>query len=164
MNEQVMKDRTKAFAIRVVRLVESLPRTRAADVIGRQVLRSATSVGANYRAARRAKSTADFISKLGTVEEESDESAYWLELLAESELVKRSRLTLLMKECNEIWQRSKRRSETGADRLFTSDIRHPTSDISGRTAGTSGSGRTGPDSPSSRRGSCPPAPGCTPPL
>ena len=84
-----MKNRTKQFALRVIRVVQSLPeRNRAADVIGGQLLRAGTSVGASYRAACRAKSTADFIRKLGTVEEEADGSLYWMELLIESGLVK----------------------------------------------------------------------------
>jgi four helix bundle protein len=94
--------RTKTFAIRVIRVVEALPRGRAAEVIGRQLLRAGTSVGANYRAARRAKSNADFISKMGTVEEEADETAYWLELLVESGLITAARLEPLMTECNEL--------------------------------------------------------------
>ncbi len=102
MNEQQMKDRTKAFGLRIIRLSTVLPRTPAGDVIVRQLLRSATSVGANYRASRRAKSTADFINKLGTVEEEADESAYWLEVLAESGLVKPERLRDLLKESDEL--------------------------------------------------------------
>ncbi len=102
MNEDEMKARTKAFALRVIRLTEALPRTRTAEVIGRQLLRSATSVGANYRAARRAKSTADFIHKLGTVEEEADESGYWLEMLAESGVMKPARLAPLLKESDEL--------------------------------------------------------------
>lgn len=97
-----MKDRTKQFALRVIKLVDALPRRRSADVIGRQVLRSATSVGANYRAARRARSTAEFQAKLGIVEEESDESAYWLELIAESGLMKGSKVAPLLAEANEI--------------------------------------------------------------
>ena len=102
MNQQEMKDRTKAFALRVTRLVQSLPRTREAEILGRQLFRSATSVGANYRAVCRAKSRADFISKLGTVEEEADESAYWLELLGDAGIVKRSLLSSLSKECDEV--------------------------------------------------------------
>ncbi|MBI3764615.1 MAG: four helix bundle protein, partial [Chloroflexi bacterium] len=74
MDKDEMKRRTKQFALRVIRLVESLPNGRTAEVIGRQLLRSGTSVGANYRAACRAKSTADFVAKMGTVEEEADES------------------------------------------------------------------------------------------
>lgn len=102
MDEIEMKARTKSFALRVIRLIEALPKTRTADVPGKQFLRSATSIGANYRASRRAKSTADFISKLGAVEEEADESGYWLELLAEAGVIKSARLSGLIKECDEI--------------------------------------------------------------
>jgi four helix bundle protein len=102
MNEQEFKDRTKQAALRIVRLVEALPENKTAWTIGGQLLRSGTSVGANYRAACRAKSTADIISKLGTVEEEADESLYWLELLVEAGLVPESRLRPLMQEMNEI--------------------------------------------------------------
>ena len=102
MDKEELKRRTKQFALRVVRFVEALPRGRTADVLGRQLLRSGTSVGANYRAACRAKSTADFIAKMGIVEEESDESVYWMELLVEAGIVKADRLESLMKEGNEI--------------------------------------------------------------
>ena len=102
MNSDELKARTKQFTLRVIRLVESLPRGRTADVIGRQLLRSGTSVGANYRAACRAKSTADFISKMGTVEEESDESLYWMELLIEAKIVESDKLESLMKEADEL--------------------------------------------------------------
>ena len=102
MTQEEMKARTKKFALRVIRLVESLPNTKTANVIGNQLLRSGTSVGANYRAACRAKSTADFISKLSIVEEENDESIYWMELLIESETVKENLLRNLMKEADEI--------------------------------------------------------------
>jgi four helix bundle protein len=94
--------RTKAFAVRVVRLVDQVPRSRSSDVIGKQLLSCATSVGANYRAARRARSTAEFCAKLGIVEEEADESVYWLELLIESGLVQQERLQNLLQEANEI--------------------------------------------------------------
>lgn len=97
-----MKHRTKQFALRSVRLVEALPRERTADVLGRQLLRSGTSVGANYRAACRAKSTADFIAKMGIVEEETDESLFWMELLIEAGIVKAEMLEPLMKEGNEL--------------------------------------------------------------
>ena len=76
MQPEDLKQRTKPFALRIIRLAHSLPKNRAADVIGRQVLRSGTSVGANYRAACRAKSAADFISKMHIVQEEADESLY----------------------------------------------------------------------------------------
>ena len=102
MNSDELKMRTKEFALRVIRLVESLPRGRTVDVIGRQLLRSGTSVGANYRAACRAKSTADFISKMGTVEEETDESLYWMELLIEDKIVESAKLESLMNEADEL--------------------------------------------------------------
>jgi four helix bundle protein len=102
VNEREFKERTKKLAWRVVRLVGALPRTAAADVIGKQLLRSATSVGANYRAACRARSTADLISKLSIVLEEADESLYWMELLVEAELIPANKLNSLMAETNEI--------------------------------------------------------------
>ena len=102
MNEEIFKGRTRQLALAIIQLVESLPRNRAADVIGRQLLRSGTSIGANYRAACRGKSKADVISKLAIVEEEADETIYWMEMLIESKIVQPSRLNLLMKESNEI--------------------------------------------------------------
>jgi four helix bundle protein len=102
MGEQDLKTRTKAFSLRVIRLVESLPRGRTADVIGKQLLRSGTSVGANYRASCRARSSADFIAKMGIVEEEADESIYWMELLVESGLVRQELLADLIKEADEL--------------------------------------------------------------
>jgi four helix bundle protein len=102
MEREQLQHRTKQFALRVIRLVESLPKGRMADVLGRQLLRSATSVGANYRAACRAKSTADFIAKMGIVEEETDESLYWMELLIEAGIVKAELLEALMKEADEL--------------------------------------------------------------
>jgi len=98
--ERDLKQRTKGYALRVIALVDQLPRTRSADVIGRQLLRCATSVGANYRAARRGRSDADFIAKLKIVEEEADESVYWLELLSESGLVTAAQVTDLVAEGN----------------------------------------------------------------
>jgi four helix bundle protein len=97
-----MKDRTKAFAVRVVKLIDALPRGLAAQVIGRQLLRSATSVGANYRAACRAQSHAEFAAKLSIVVEEADESLYWLELLQEWPMIKPEQLTDLLREANEL--------------------------------------------------------------
>jgi len=102
MNREEMKARTKTFALRVIRLVGTLPRSPVADVIGKQLLRAATSVGANYRAACRARSKAEFIAKMGTVEEESDECLYWLELLVEAKLVKHDQVADLMREADEI--------------------------------------------------------------
>jgi four helix bundle protein len=94
--------RTKQIGLRVVRMVEALPPSQAAGVIGRQVLRSATSVGANYRAACRAQSPRDLIRKLKIVEEEADETLYWLELLIESGIVERVRLAGLIDETNQV--------------------------------------------------------------
>jgi four helix bundle protein len=102
VDENLFKKRTKQLALRFIKVVEVLPKSRTADVIGRQLLRSGTSIGANYRAACRGKSTADVIAKLRIVEEEADESAYWMELLIESGLVHEARLSELLKETNEI--------------------------------------------------------------
>jgi len=102
MDKEELKARTRAFALRVIRLTESLPKTETARVIGRQLLRSGTSVGANYRAACRAKSTADFIHKMSIVEEEADECLYWMELLVEASLVKDDQLGPLRQEANEL--------------------------------------------------------------
>jgi four helix bundle protein len=102
VDQDVLKKRTKQFALRVIHLTESLPAGKTADVIGRQLLRSGTSVAANYRAACRAKSPADFIAKMGIVEEETDESIYWMELLVEAGIVKESLLQPLMQEANEL--------------------------------------------------------------
>ncbi len=97
-----LRFRTKAFAVRVVKLVDALPATRAAGIIGQQLMRSATSVGANYRSACRGRSQAEFVAKLGIVEEEADESIYWFELLVETGLVPVAMLRDLMREADEI--------------------------------------------------------------
>jgi four helix bundle protein len=96
MTPDYLKNRTKQFGLAVIRLVESLPKSMMAGVIGKQVLRSATSVGANYRAVCRARSKADFVAKLGIVEEEIDESGYWLELLIEANIIRQSAVTRLL--------------------------------------------------------------------
>jgi len=133
-----MKRRTKDFALRIIRLVAALPRNVVADVIGRQLVRSGTSVAANYRAACRAKSRADFVAKMGTVEEESDEAAFWLDLLAEAELVPRPKLDALLKEADEITAivvasirtaRSRTDERLGAPANPQSAIRNPRSAI-----------------------------------
>lgn len=102
MNEQEFKSRTKGLALRVIKLVSALPKNQASEVIGKQLLRSATSVGANYRAACRGKSPADVLSKLAIVEEEADETLYWMELLIESDIISELKLSSLMSETNEI--------------------------------------------------------------
>ncbi|HRH44883.1 MAG TPA: four helix bundle protein [Pyrinomonadaceae bacterium] len=102
MTQTEMKARTKQFALRVIKLVESLSNSKTANVIGNQLLRSGTSVGANYRAACRAKSTTDFINKLAIVEEEADESMYLIELWVESNQIKQNLVESLHKETDEI--------------------------------------------------------------
>jgi len=97
-----LRGRTRQFGLRVIDFVESLPRGRTADVIGGQLLRAGTAAGANYRAACRAKSNADFISKMGTVEEELDESLYWMEMLLESRMVEADGVKPLMQEGDEL--------------------------------------------------------------
>jgi four helix bundle protein len=102
MDEQQFKERTRNAALRIIRLVDALPTSRAADVIGRQLLRCGTSIGANYRAACRGKSAADMVAKLAIVEEEADEAIYWTELLIDARLVAKNRLANLMDELNQI--------------------------------------------------------------
>src|SRR5437016_7287465 len=92
MTTQELKNRTFEFGVRVISAAEALPKTETARILGRQLLRAGTSVGANYRAAARARSQADFISKLGVVEEECDESAYWMEVIAAHKLLGRAQL------------------------------------------------------------------------
>ena len=100
--QEQLRDRTKQFALRIIRLVRSLPKSSEAQVLGKQLLRSGTSVGANYRAAGRARSKAEFISKIGIVVEEADETVFWLELLIESGIVKEGLLSELLTEANEL--------------------------------------------------------------
>jgi four helix bundle protein len=102
MNEQEMIKRTKQFALRVMKLVEALPRNVQGRTIARQLMRSGTSVAANYRAACRARSKPEFIAKLGTVEEEADESGFWLELIIESGLLIEKNVRPLLIEAGEL--------------------------------------------------------------
>jgi four helix bundle protein len=97
-----LKKRTKAFALRVLKLVDALPKTTAGRALASQIVRSGTSVAANYRAACRAKSPADFIAKMGIVEEEADETLFWLELLEESDLVTSAKLMAIKQEADEL--------------------------------------------------------------
>src|SRR5712672_2004470 len=97
-NESDLKKRTKAFALRILKLVDALPKTTAGRALASQIVRSGTSVAANYRAACRARSTADFIAKMGIVEE----TLFWLELLEESELVSATKLAAIKQEANEL--------------------------------------------------------------
>jgi four helix bundle protein len=102
MINQNLQQRTKKFALRIIRLCQALPDDFVSRRIGDQLVRSGMSVGANYRAACRARSSAEFVAKMGIVEEEADETIYWMELLIESGIMKDTELTPLMKEANEI--------------------------------------------------------------
>lgn len=102
MTPKELKDRTKRFAVQVIRLCRELPPTLDSRRVGQQLIDAATSVAANYRAACRARSRAEFIAKLGTVLEESDESLFWLELMVESEIVTLARVERLLKEADEL--------------------------------------------------------------
>jgi len=97
-----MKTRTKSFAVKVIKFTESLPRSRSVDIISRQIIRSSTSVGANYRAALNAKSPPDFISKIGIVLEEVDESLYWIEILLDIGATSKNNAGVLLKEADEL--------------------------------------------------------------
>ena len=102
MDEAQMKKRTKEFAKEIIKLCRNLPDNREGRLIGNQIFRSGTSVAANYRAACRARSTADFISKLAIVEEEADETLFWLELIKEMKILDNDSIDSLMKENDEI--------------------------------------------------------------
>lgn len=100
--EPDLKDRTKQFALRIIRLFVSLPKTTEAQVLGKQLLRSGTSVGANYREAHRGRSKAEFIAKCGDSLKEQEESAYWMELLVDSGIVPPDKLAPLRDECDQL--------------------------------------------------------------
>jgi four helix bundle protein len=102
MDEDELKKRTKRFGLRVMKLVAALPKTIEGKAVGNQLVRAGTSVGANYRAACRARSKAEFTARLGVVEEEADESAYWLEIIIEGRLMKAGLVEPLLGEANEL--------------------------------------------------------------
>jgi four helix bundle protein len=102
MKEDELKQRTKQFALNIIKILGLLPRSLEGQVIGKQLIRSATSVGANYRAACRSRSKAEFIAKLGIVEEEADETTYWLELIIEGGLLDLKNVQPMLREANEI--------------------------------------------------------------
>jgi four helix bundle protein len=126
MDKRELQDRTKQFALRVLKLTDALPRTAAGRAISSQLVRAATSVGANYRSACRARSRAEFAAKLGVAVEEADESLYWLELVRDGKLVPENKLSLLLKEADELTAilASGRKSAVN-----TSNIKHRTSYI-----------------------------------
>lgn len=100
--QEAMRARTKRFALRIIRLFQHLPHSADAQVLGKQLLRAGTSVGANYRAAGRARSKAEFVAKVGIVLEEADESVFWLECLKESGIIRQELMDDLLKEANEL--------------------------------------------------------------
>lgn len=100
--EKDLERRTKQFALAAIKLISSLPRTLVTDAIARQLIKSATSIGANYREANRGVSRADFANKIGTVQKEAAETQYWIELLLEGELVRNEEVLALQKEANEL--------------------------------------------------------------
>ena len=102
MTSDELKQRTKTFALRVIRLVENLPNNMTGKVLGNQLIRSATSVGANYRAACRSRSKQEFVSRIKVVEEEADESLFWLELIMEKNIFKLEKINGLIKEADEL--------------------------------------------------------------
>ena len=97
-----LKDRTKKFAVTIIRFIRTLPKNDEGYILGKQLLRSGTSVGANYRSACKGKSTADFINKITIVEEEADECCYWLELIIEAEIANKELVDPILKEANEL--------------------------------------------------------------
>jgi four helix bundle protein len=102
MNPEDLKRRTKQFALRILKLVAVLPKTVEGRTLGGQLVRAGTAVGANYRATCRSRSRAEFVARIGVVEEEADESAYWLELIIEGELLKAQQVAPLLNEANEL--------------------------------------------------------------
>jgi len=102
MNQTELKQRTKQFALLIMELIGALPGTTVGKVVGGQLVRAGTSVGANYRAACRARSSAEFMAKLGVVEEEADECGYWLELIVDGGLMPQSKIKSLMQEASEL--------------------------------------------------------------
>jgi four helix bundle protein len=102
MTERELKQRTKTFALRALKLIDALPHTRSGRILGNQLGRSATSVGANYRSACRSRSTAEMISRISVVEEEADESGFWLEMISEHGLVLPAKLSTLLREADEL--------------------------------------------------------------
>ncbi|MBZ5670281.1 MAG: four helix bundle protein [Acidobacteriia bacterium] len=122
-----LKSRTKKFALNIIRLFRSPPRAEDVRIIARQVLRSGTSVAANYRAACRARSRAEFIAKLGTVVEEADETVFWLELLVESGMAQQQLVAAIAKEANEllaIFAASQRTTRQGVKDWVTESVNH----------------------------------------
>jgi four helix bundle protein len=129
MTETQLKTRTKSFALRVLKLIDSLPDSRSGRILAGQLGRSGTSVGANYRAACRSRSTAEMISKLSVVEEEADESAFWLELISDHGLLSPAKVAALHQEADELTAIMVSSRRTLAKRTLKSKIENPKSKI-----------------------------------
>ena len=129
MTEPEMKQRTKDFSLRVLKLIDSMPETRSGRVLAGQLGRSGTSVGANYRAACRSRSVAEMISKICVVEEEADESAFWLELTADHGLISAQKLAPLLREASELTAMMVASRKTLQIRAVKSKIENPKSKI-----------------------------------
>lgn len=129
MTEREMKERTKVFGLRVLKLIDSLPETRSSRILASQLGRAGTSVGANYQSACRSRSTAEMISKFAVVEEEADESAFWLEMVADHGLVAARQLTPLLREADELTALMVSSRQTLQARLQKSKIENPKSKI-----------------------------------
>ena len=129
MDEREMIARTKHFALRIMKLVEALPKTIQGRAIGNQIMRSGTSVAANYRAACRVRSKLEFIAKLGTVEEEADETAFWLELIVEGGLLSANQIDSLATEASELVAITAASKKTASGRLSRSQIANRKSQI-----------------------------------
>ena len=130
MNEREMIARTKQFALRIMKLVGALPKNIQGRAIANQLMRSGTSVAANYRAACRSRSKAEFIAKLGTVEEEADETAFWLELIIEGSLLTAAQIQPLLTEAGEIVAITAASKKTASATLAKSQIANRKSQIS----------------------------------
>jgi four helix bundle protein len=125
MTETELKQRTRQFGLRVMKLVDALPQSPAGRAIGMQLVRCGTAVGANYRSACRGRSRAEFASRLAIVEEEADESAYWLELIMEGRLMNRTRVESLLREADELTRIFSRSVKTARDKNPKSKIQNP---------------------------------------
>jgi len=129
MDKEDLKHRTKKFALRIIKLVGALPKTMEAQEIGRQLLKSGTSVGANYRSACRGRSKAEFLSKIGIVEEEADEAAFWFELIIAAKLMEENWVEPLLIEANELVSIMVSAKKTTRRNLNTSKIKNRKSKI-----------------------------------
>ena len=125
MTKEELKQRTKLFALSIIKLAENLPQNKAGNIIGNQIIRSGTSVAANYRSACKARSSADFVSKITVVEEECDETLLWLELISESGMINKEKLKPLIKEANELTAIFTASGKTAKNNNPKSQIRSP---------------------------------------